>query len=113
MSWQSPNEIKLESLVQRLARSLGVRGLLVFGFSKLKMRMLEGLAKHLEHVNEKLFCFFFVDRVCGHMHPCCFGNEAGIRSNPSVARIADNTAHMLRIPRAVIAAKPTNCVGFW
>ena len=51
MSWQSPNEIKLESLVQRLARSLGVHSLLVFGFSKLKMRMLEGLAKHLEHVN--------------------------------------------------------------
>jgi len=87
--------------------------LLVFGLSKLKMRMLEGLAKHLEHVDEKLFCPVLVDRVCGRMHPCFFGNETGIRPNPGVARIADNTAHMLRIPRAVIAAKPTNCVGFW
>src|SRR5205823_12417514 len=113
MSWQSPNEIKLESLVQRLARSLGVHSLLVFGFSKLKMRMLEGLAKHLEHVNEKLFCSILVDRACGRVHPCCFGNETGIGSHPSVAWIADNTAHVLRIPRAFIAAKATNGVGFW
>ena len=113
MSWQSPNEIKLESLVQRLARSLGVHSLLVFGFSKLKMRMLEGLAKHLEHVNEKLFCSVLVDRACGRMHPGCFGNETRIRPNPGVARIADNPADMLRTPRAVIAAQPTNCVGFW
>ena len=90
-----------------------MHSLLVFGLSKLKMRVLEGLAKHLEHVNEKLFCSVLVDRVCGRMHPCCFGNETGIRSDPSVARIADNTAHMLRTPRAIITAKPTNCVGFW
>lgn len=87
--------------------------LFVFDLSKLKMRMLEGLAKHLEHVNQKLFCSVLVDRACGRMYPCCFGNETGIRSNPGVARITDNTAHMLGIPRAVIAAKPTNCVGFW
>src|SRR5437660_8259925 len=98
---------------QRLVRSLGVHSLLVFGLSKLEMRMLEGLAQHLEHVNEKLFCSVLVDRACGRVHPCCFGNETGIRSDPSVARIADDTAHMLRTPRAVIAAKPPNCVGFW
>jgi hypothetical protein len=65
--------------------------LLVFDLSKLKMRMLEGLAKHLEHVNEKLFRPVLVDRACVRMHPCCFGNETGITSNPGVARIADNT----------------------
>src|SRR6266481_1232680 len=88
-------------------------GLVVFGVTKLEMRMLERLAKHLEHVNEKLFCSILPDRACGCVYPCCFGNEPGIRSHPSVAWIADNTAHMLRIPRAFIAAKATNCVGFW
>src|SRR5213595_2992049 len=110
---RSPNETKLKPLAQRLVRSLRVHSLLVFRISKPKMRMLEGLAQHLEHVDEKLFCSVLVDRACGRMHPCCFGHETGIRSNPSVTRIADNTADMFRIPRAVIAAKPTNCVGFW
>jgi len=84
--------------------------LLVFGLTKLEMRMLERLAKHLEHVNEKLFCSVLLDCACGRVYQCCFGNEPGIRSDPSVAWIADNTAHVLRIPRAVIAAKPTNWV---
>jgi hypothetical protein len=88
-------------------------GSVVFGVTKLEMRMLERLAKHLEHINEKLFCSVLLDRVRGRMHPCCFGNETGIRSDPSVAWIADNTPHMLRTPRAVITAKATNCVGFW
>src|SRR5205823_8757698 len=74
--------------------------LLVFDLSKLKMRMLEGLAKHLEHVNEKLFWPVLVNRACGRMHPCCFGNETRIRPNPDVARIADNPADMLRTPRS-------------
>src|SRR5205807_9727227 len=87
--------------------------LLVFSFSELKMRMLEGLAKHLQHVNEKLFWSVLLNRAYGRMHPCCFGNETRIRSDTSIAWIADNTAHMLRIPRAIIPAKPTNCVGFW
>ena len=88
-------------------------GLVLFGVTKLEMRMLERLAKHLEHVNEKLFCSILLDCACGRVYPCCFGNEPGIRSDASVAWIADNTAHMLRIPRAFIAAKATNCVGFW
>ena len=90
-----------------------MHGLLVFDLSKLKVRMLEGVAKHLEHVNEKLFCSVLLDRACGRVYPCCFGHEPGIRSDPSLTWIADNPAHVLRIPRAFIAAKATNCIGFW
>jgi hypothetical protein len=75
--------------------------------------MLERLAKLLEHVNKNLFCSVLLDCACGRVHPCCFGNEPGIRSDPGVAWIADNTAYVLRIPWAFIAAKATNCVGFW
>src|SRR4029077_5591382 len=96
-----------------LVRSLEAHGLLVFGLTKLEMRMLERLAKHMEHVNEKLFCSVLLDCARRRVYPCCFANEPGIRSDPSVAWIADNTAHVLRIPRAFIAAKATNCVGFW
>src|SRR6266576_3691132 len=130
MSWRSPNETKLGRLAKLWAPAAAIslpndrngsvwlgrwmcNGLVVFGVTKLEMRMLERLAKHLEHINEKLFCSVLLDRVRGRMHPCCFGNETGIRSDPSVAWIADNTAHMLRTPRAVITAKATNCVGFW
>src|SRR5258708_35329250 len=88
-------------------------GLVVFGVTKLEMRMLERLAKHLEHVNEKLFCSVLLDCACGRVYPCCFGDEPGIRSDPSVAWIGDNTAHVLRIPRAFIPSKATTTVGFW
>src|SRR5205823_8549731 len=85
----------------------------VFDLSKLKVRMLEGVGKHLEHVNEKLFCPVLLHRACSRMYPCCFGNETGIRSNPSVAWIADDAAHLFGTPWAIIAAQPAKCVGFW
>src|SRR6266480_3241092 len=130
MSWRSPNETKLGRLAKLWEpaaaislpndRNGGVwlgrwmcNGLVVFGVTKLEMRMLERLAKHLEHVNKKLFCSILLDCACSRVYPCCFRNEPGIRSDPSVAWIADNTAHVLRIPRAFIAGKATNCVGFW
>src|SRR5207237_9174717 len=54
-----------------------------------------------------------VDLVSSRSPPCVFWNDNGIRALPSLARSSDNTAHMLRTPRAIITAKPTNCVGFW
>jgi hypothetical protein len=92
---------------------LDLQWLVVFGITKLEMRMLEGLPKHLEHINEKLFCPVLLDCARGRVHPCCFRNKTGIRSDPRVAWIADNTAHVLRTPWALIAAKATDCVWFW